>query len=246
MIRQRLLKLCSLIALFVVTALAQAQVDENRLYQRVLRSSNWVIAPELSGSGVVIDVQRRLVLTNYHVVRENSSVQVVFPLYQDGQVMRDRDYYFKNWEKFARSGRVLHRDSAKDLALIQLDSLPYGIEAMPLAQSSVAVNDQVFRIGSPAAQGSAWTFSKGTTKFLQNFKANYDNGQKTEAFTLFSDMPGIKGHSGAATCNHLGELVAIHAAEHSESKMSMGVHLSDVRRFLSQSKAFSQFASAGN
>ena len=58
---------------------------------------------------------------------------------------------------------------------------------------------------------------------------------------VFSDVPGIQGHSGkTATCNDRGELVAIHIAEVTSNKQSAGIHLDDVKEFMQRLKVGAQ------
>ena len=43
------------------------------------------------GSGTLVDKERRLVLTNYHVVQENPNAKVFFPVFRDGSPVAERD-----------------------------------------------------------------------------------------------------------------------------------------------------------
>ena len=102
-------RLPRLILIFLATALLAAEPasgDEDSLYRRCLRASVWVVTvqpkhsdapPDLNkdgprlgqirqfsiGSGSVIDLEQRLVLTNSHVVGDSDKATVFFPIYQD-------------------------------------------------------------------------------------------------------------------------------------------------------------------
>src|SRR5947209_18359266 len=72
--------------------------DASKVYQEVLKSVVWIHASAgkgkvATGSGSLIDRDRRLVLTNYHVVGENDRVTVVFPTFLKGKLVAERDYY---------------------------------------------------------------------------------------------------------------------------------------------------------
>src|SRR5260370_41206562 len=80
----------------------QAQSDNTeRIYQRLLRSTVWVVVIRsrdatthrlalTTGSGSLVDPARRLVLTNYHVGRsavrkDGEKVLVPFPVFEKGK-----------------------------------------------------------------------------------------------------------------------------------------------------------------
>src|SRR5205823_1848798 len=70
-------------ALLLVTLLAApaaAQDDGTKVYKRVVRSVVWVHSPRdrglAMGSGTLIDLDRRLILTNYHVVETENRARV--------------------------------------------------------------------------------------------------------------------------------------------------------------------------
>src|SRR5262245_49043694 len=92
-------------ALLAAPTAARANPD---VYKKVLPGTAWVVADGddflagrsfNSGSGVVIDAERRLVVTNYHVVEERNEVLVFFPSTQGKQTQSDPQYYHKNARK---------------------------------------------------------------------------------------------------------------------------------------------------
>jgi len=78
--------------------------SKEELSKQLLRSVLWIIRIEgkkvFFGSGGVIHVGRRLIITNWHVVRNESSVLVVFPeptpQGTPGEVITQKDYYLKH------------------------------------------------------------------------------------------------------------------------------------------------------
>jgi putative serine protease PepD len=93
-----------------------------------------------TGSGLVVD-EAGLVLTNYHVVENASTITVLF---NNGET---------------RVAEVLGTDSGNDLALLKVD-LPAGVPASRLGDSDqVQVGEPVIAIGSPF--GLAQTVTQG-------------------------------------------------------------------------------------
>ena len=68
-------------ALAVSLLLISSVAAEENVYKKALKSTVWVVQIEgkslRSGSGSLIDVQKRLILTNFHVVRDRPEVKVI-------------------------------------------------------------------------------------------------------------------------------------------------------------------------
>jgi len=83
-----------------------------------------------TGSGVVIDAARGLLLTNHHVVHQGAEVRVAFP---DGQELQ---------------AEVVGTDEATDIALLRV--APQGLTAVEAGDSLTAqMGDLVFALGYP-------------------------------------------------------------------------------------------------
>src|SRR5438045_2271268 len=87
---------------------ADAPSAGKSVYQSTLRSTVWIVVPQevarrpgivayafASGSGSLIDVPNRLILTNYHVVRESATARIMFPVFSKGKLVQEREYYEK-------------------------------------------------------------------------------------------------------------------------------------------------------
>src|SRR6516165_5211601 len=178
-------RLPRLILIFLATALLAAEPasgDEDSLYRRCLRASVWVVTvqnkqadhpldlskdgPRLGqtrhfsiGSGSVIDLEQRLVLTNSHVVGDSDKATVFFPIYEDDTPVKNQLAY---WHSRARSaGKVIARDQRRDLALIQIEQTPARCQALPLAGHDPAAGEQVYSIGNSGESHRMWTFRSG-------------------------------------------------------------------------------------
>src|SRR5262249_33742834 len=91
-----------------------AQLSGKEIFQRTLKSVTWIVqAMEagrgrvrlMTGSGSLIDVPKRLVLTNYHVVGDAKEVAVFFPQFdRNKQLISDKDHYFRQLE--GRAGYI--------------------------------------------------------------------------------------------------------------------------------------------
>src|SRR5437870_5224135 len=97
----------------------------------------WVRAEnDGAGGGFVVDEQRRWLVTCRHVVGDRDKVDVFFPWLRDGGLVADKRDYLGNRPRLRElgllvTGRVFKKSDAADLALIELESLPTGVKAIP-------------------------------------------------------------------------------------------------------------------
>src|SRR5437764_7523423 len=104
------------------------------VYRQLLPSVAWVQAGrEGRGTGWVADVDKKWLVTNHHAVGNAKTVEVMFPQFSDGQLVVEREAYQVNARKWKIDGRVVRRSPERDLALIELATLPDSVKALPLA-----------------------------------------------------------------------------------------------------------------
>src|SRR4051794_28981000 len=100
------------------------------VYRRTADSTVWVLAAgQGKGTGFLVDADKRLVVTCYHVVGENETCDIVFPWKVDGRVVAARRHYLEHMpqlqrQKVAVQGKVIRRSKEKDIALVEVPSLP--------------------------------------------------------------------------------------------------------------------------
>jgi len=138
----------TLVIVLFLSAVAQANSD---IYKQLIKSSAMIVTDGGHGSGALIDADRKLVFTNYHVVGEAEEVSVVFPQYEDGELMTDRSLVFRELGRFAVKGKVVARDMKRDLVLIEVESIPDGIAEVKIAEQAVSPGETVHAIGNPGA-----------------------------------------------------------------------------------------------
>jgi S1-C subfamily serine protease len=218
-----------------------------KIYQQTLKSTVWVVVPQgrgglvASGTGSLIDTRKRLILTNYHVVGTKDAVMVFFPIYQkNGEVMSDRKTYLNG--KTNIPGKVVFRDSKKDLALIQLALLPKGAKELPLAAKSPRPGQRLHSIGNPGVSGALWAYNFGTVKQLSTKQGRTSgaDGFEIDAKVVETTSPLNPGDSGGPVVNDAGELVAVTQGHVSEGRaqgagVSIFIDVSEVKRILTSS-----------
>lgn len=227
-----------------------AKLSNPEVYKRLLKSTVCVVQmPEEGnwylGSGWVVDRERRLVVTNHHVVKLRDVVLIHFPAYRDGQVIAERSHYLANVTKAVR-GRVLDSDTQRDLAVIQLDSLPDDIIALPLATESPRQGEAVHQVGNPSGSEAFWVFTTGAVRQVYHRTIRY-RAQMVEAKIIESQAPSNAGDSGGPVVNDRGELVGTHTGSATDSRLiTWHIDVSEVRSYVEQTRRLLKPGSAGD
>jgi len=219
-------------------------------YKETLRSTVWVVVRgqpidekrySISmGTGSLIDLQRGLVLTNYHVVRNRDEARIFFPIVDKGKIVPERKRYIDmlNTEGGYINGRVIGREESCDLALIQLERVPQGAVALKLAAASPEPAQRVHSIGNPGASEALWVYTPGTVRqvYRKKFRSGGRSGDPIDVHCMIveTESPVNSGDSGGPVLNDKGELVAVvqgHIADEQARSMSYFIDVSEVKQF---------------
>lgn len=237
---------------------AQSDLTE-QIYQRLLKSTVWVVVPRskdpttnrrviTTGSGSLVDRARRLVLTNYHVVRsaigkENERVLVAFPVFRNGSAVAvaERSFYLERISHGgAIHGHVLAWDEKCDLAVIQLERVPEGAQQLPLARGSPLPGQDVHSVGNPGQSGALWVYTPGKVRQVYHHKWQTGTGPDRldlDAKIVETQSPINRGDSGGPLVNNKGELVGVTQGHLIDAQqLSLFIDVSEVRSFLSRKK----------
>jgi len=248
------------VAAAALAALAPAQrpaappiLSGKEIYQKCLKSTALILRLEgdrmAQGSGSLIDVPGRLVLTNYHVVGSADQVIVFFPAFdKQGHLIAEREYYADQLRKELRKdkggvvGKVIAREPRCDLAVVKLDKLPSGTPAVRLAKDSVGPGDTVHSIGNPGLSGALWVYTPGSVKTTYKRSIPVAGSRRELPFEVNARIvettsPVNPGDSGGPVFNSAGELAAVTQGMMSEEaarSISIFIDVGEVRQFLTK------------
>lgn len=197
------------------------EMTPEQIHKRVVQSAAYieVAGPGFggTGSGSLIDKDRRLVLTAFHVINGATDIKVTFAKYDaDGKLLTSKNDYGLA-DRFEAD--VVAKDPAKDLAILRLRAteLPNTAIVLPLAADSPTQNEEVHTVGgSPAESIGLWIPSNGRVREVQKNKFNLGKGQRVDAWVIHSSNPINRGDSGGALVNKKCELVGVVCANMGE------------------------------
>ena len=222
------------------------------IYQRTLKSAVWIAhvvdlgggkAALATGSGSLIDVPQRLILTNFHVVGTEKEVRVFFPQFdKQNKLIATKDHYVQQLRmEGGLVGTVLYADQKRDLALVQVKKLPQGTMAVSMAKEGVGPGDTVHSIGNPGASDALWAYTPGAVKAVYK-KAwtvkDRNEMHNFEAQVVETTSPVNPGDSGGPLLNSQGELVAVTqgGVVAAQGTISYFIDISEVRNVLAAKK----------
>lgn len=204
-------------------------------------------ATDTRTAGVVIDTKRRLVLTSAAGVGPFDRVGVAFPLTNNGQVVGERDAYRDpvavHLSKCWHVGTVLYRDAARDLALLQLDSLPDGVVAVKVSDAMPAVGDSVSAVSHPTGTEFVFAHATGSVKQRGRFALTRE-GRKVPAVVY--QLPAQATSPGGPIVNSSGELVGVLSAKDAPALVGYAVRTDEVRAFVGEAELVALGRRAGD
>ncbi|KTC93011.1 Protease do [Legionella drozanskii LLAP-1] len=155
-------------------------------------------APEKSkkfqsiGSGVIVDPQNGVIITNDHVIRNANLITVTL---NDGRRLK---------------AKLIGGDSETDIAVLKIDAK--NLKSLPIGDSDKAeVGDFVVAIGNPFGLNSFGNSQTATFGIISATKRSDLNIEGVENF-IQTDAAINPGNSGGALVNAAGELIGINTA----------------------------------
>jgi serine protease Do len=196
------------------------------------------------GSGTLIDVEKRLVLTCFHLVDGSDTVFVQFPVrLKDGELETDKNKYMDRVKAGqAIKGKVLHVDKTRDLAIVQLEKVPAGTPALPLARTSPRVGEQLLMIGTFNRVESTFSTIEGKVsgvKVLDLVVGGGNEALRIKAKMVQVTNPIGPSSSGGPRIDRRGYLVAVEESGYSGAaaqNVNCCIDVTEVRAFLKDNK----------
>lgn len=150
-----------------------------------------------AGTGFVIDADKGIVLTNYHVVEDTETVVVT---------VADSGTQYE--------ATVLGHDASRDIAVLQISGAS-DLTAVTIADGTVSVGDSITMMGNSEGQGYISELEGKVTGTDQTITAR-DSASSSSGEVLNNlietDADVVSGYSGGVMLNSDGEVVGITVA----------------------------------
>jgi len=177
--------------------------SNSALVTTAAKSVVYIFHSGATGSGVVVDADRGLIVTNHHVVDGAQEVGVVFSQSQLNSARSQRSYV----------ASVVKANPSHDLALLMLRARPDSLNAMGFGDvSKLALGMEVHAIGHPL--GFRWTYTRG---YISQIRPNYFD-EDFNADVIQSQTPISPGNSGGPLFTGDGMLVGINTFGYEEGQ----------------------------
>ena len=220
---------------------APRRLSGDQIYRRLVKSSVFIFTGDAWGSGSLVHRDKRLILTNYHVVGENGTVAISFPRHDtNGKLIVDGEYYFRAFKagEFLK-GTVVKVAKGKDLALVQLDRVPEGTPVLKLSARGARPGQAVHSVGNPGASDARWSYTSGTVRQLSHktWRARLDRRTilTFDADVVETQSPTNHGDSGGPLVNDALELVAVTQGAITDAReVSLFIDVAEVKKLLEE------------
>jgi len=164
---------------------------------------------------------------------------VFFPAFDStGKPISDKAHY----QQLMRAGRaisarVLERDERRDLALLQLESVPAPAHPIFLARDGASPGQTVHCIGNAGRSGALWGYTSGTVRnsaYFKRWQVRLGPSVRVfEARVVETQLPTNPGDSGGPLVNDHSELVAVTQGFAPDAQlMSLFIDVGEVKNFL--------------
>lgn len=204
---------------------------EIELYRALAPSVVLIVTDKGIGSASLISTKSAgssaksgMLLTNAHVVGDAPEVAVIFKPQQDGGKVNPAD---------AIVGRVRKIDPIRDLALVEVASVPDNVAAIKLGtMKGLQIGADVHAIGHPSAL--TWTYTKGLVSQIRpGHQWQPDpSGTRHVADVIQTQTPINPGNSGGPLLDDGGRLIGVNSFGHGGQGLNFAVSVAEVEKFL--------------
>ena len=184
------------------------------------------------GNGFVFDREERLLLTANRLVDQKTDVEFAFSIVEDGKVVtRKYDWLAKARASKTVKGQVLIADPDRDLAVVQLASVPEGVVEIQLAKASVEKGAAVRFLGTGNRADLVWAAMSSSVEAVGPRQVDLGNNKKAtnQMIELAAESRAGKGVGGGTLVNEDGEVVGVLAAGLPDAGRLLATDLSEIR-----------------
>ena len=175
------------------------------------------------GSGVIIS-ETGYVITNYHVINNNSNLKIAL----------NYEYSLRTNEDYIHEVKVIKRDAQRDLALLKIISPKIYLNPIKISKKLPKIGSKVHAIGHPDFM--VWSYTSGyVNQYMEDYEWSYDDTSIKKANVYLTQTPIAEGNSGGPLLNEYGNLVGINTFGNTEHNFqNFAITVDEILYFLLQ------------
>ena len=179
------------------------------------------------GSGFIVRHKGLKVITNWHVIDDAVDLEVY--LYPDRMV--NEEYLINSEDAYV--AKLIKVDERKDLAMLEIDKLPFGIKPVNYGKfKDIKIGETLFAIGHP--KGLLWSFTSGMVSQIRpNYSWRYLS-TRHHANVIQTQTPINEGNSGGPLFNKEKELVGINTFTTDGENLNFAIAVDDLIEFINE------------
>lgn len=199
-------------------------IKESNIYKQTSHGVVLVITNDGIGSGTLISNNGEI-LTNWHVVRDQKEVGIIFKPKTEGTKITQADM---------KRAKILRYDEIADLALLKVQTIPNGIIPIKLGDiKEVIVGADVHAIGHPT--GESWTYTKGV---ISQIRKDYEwsslpTRMLHKADVIQTQTPINPGNSGGPLLSDDSKIIGVNSFKSEGEGLNFAVGIEEINRFIS-------------
>jgi len=185
------------------------------------------------GAGALIDREERLLLTSAQTAGAADSVEVIFVALEEGKAKIRRDYYMKQAPR--HKARVLRRSKLHDLAVLQVEAVPEGVQELKLAAALPEEKAAVQTIVDTGSRSTMWSPRSATVAAIadQSFLSPSNDRVTAKMLEISLDGKYARASGGAPLVNEAGEIVGVLTPTAPDKPRLLAIEVGQARNLVS-------------
>jgi len=196
--------------------------------EKAIPSTALVLMDWTSGSGFLLDRNERLLVTSQYCLANKTECEVAFPVIENGKALARKEPLLQKVTRI--KARLVGTDPTRDIAVLQLESVPDGVPELKLAAEGSTANASVHLLGASARASNLFAYTSTTVKSVGPRDVSIDK-VKVKARMLELNQEGklAKDLSGGPVLNDADEVVGILAGTPCQKDGLLAIDVADAR-----------------